>query len=98
MGKKKRTPEEEAVDGQRLAVDRSVPIPVLLHTAQDRNVEWERRRGRQKKQWMDNVRQWTGLSIYQSCSTQYKTGTLNREEEEDARRSSELTTSGSGPA
>ena len=34
-------------------------LPILLDTAQDRNIEGKRRRGRQKKQWMDNVKQWT---------------------------------------
>ena len=64
-------------------------LPVLLHTAQDRNTEGERRKGRQKNQWMDNIKQWTGLSLSVLLNTaQFKTGTLKVKDEEDARRRS----------
>ena len=29
-------------------------------------VEGKRKRGRQKKQWMDNIREWTGLNLVQA--------------------------------
>ena len=61
-GKKKRT-SEEAADGQRHAVDRPESCSTQHKTGTLKGKEeGERRRGHQKKQRMDNVMQWTGLS------------------------------------